>query len=86
MGGVGAPGYVSQSVACPASESVGEASGSRFRQRRRKLRARVDSELAVDAREVDLDCPLSDEERLRDLAIRRPLGSDLGDAPLARRE
>src|SRR6266542_5975471 len=55
----------------------------RFGEGGRKLRARADRELAVDAREVDFDRPLGDEERLRDLAVGGPFGRHLGDAPLA---
>src|SRR6266540_3178513 len=57
---------------------------SRFVERGRKLGARANSELAVDARQVDFDRSLGDEERLRDLAVRRPFGRHLGHAPLAR--
>src|SRR5262245_35218935 len=49
----------------------------------RKLPARVDRELPVDAREVDLHRPRSDEERLRDLAVRAFCGCHLCDAALA---
>src|SRR5262249_12899193 len=48
-----------------------------------KLRARVDRELPVDARKVDLHRPRSDEERLRDLSVRVLCGCHLGDAALA---
>src|SRR5215218_8150591 len=59
---------------------------SRCGERGRELRARVDRELAVDARQVDFDRPLGDEERLRDLAVRGPFGCHLGHTPLARRQ
>jgi hypothetical protein len=42
------------------------------RQRPRELHARADVELAVDAREVDLDRLGRDEQRLRDLAVLAP--------------
>src|SRR5918999_283752 len=48
--------------------------------------ARADPELAVDAREVDLDRLRCDEQRLGDLAVRVSLGRHLGDAALAGRE
>src|SRR2546426_219058 len=57
-----------------------------IRERRSELRARTDRELAVDAREVDLDCSLSDEERLGDLAVGGAFGSHLGDTSFAGRE
>jgi Alcohol dehydrogenase GroES-like domain len=56
---------------------------SRWGERGRELGARVDRELAVDARQVDFDRPLGDEERLSDLAVRGSFGCHLGDAPLA---
>src|SRR5512132_3583618 len=59
---------------------------SRFGERARELRARADRELAVDAREMDLDRPLSDEERLRDLAVGGAFGRQLGDAALTGRQ
>ena len=59
---------------------------SRRGERGSQLRARVDRELAVDAREVDLDGPLSDEEGLCDLAVGGAFSCHLGDAALAGRE
>src|SRR6266545_7727993 len=59
---------------------------SRFGERARELRARADRELAVDAREVDLDRPLGNEERLRDLAVGGAFGRQLGDAALTGRQ
>ena len=49
-----------------------------------QLRPRGDLELAVDAREVDLDRLRRDEERLGDVLVRHVLGGHLGDAALAR--
>src|SRR6266536_160651 len=59
---------------------------SRCGERGRELRAGADRELAVDAREVDFNRPLGDEERLRDLPVRRPFRGHLGHATLARGE
>ncbi len=47
---------------------------------------RLNLELTVDVREVRLDGLRGDEERLRDLAVRLPVGRHLGDPPLARGE
>src|SRR5207248_2898064 len=60
--------------------------GRRLSERRRELRARVDPELAVDARQVHLDRSLGDEEGLRDLSVGRPRRRQLGDASLAGRQ
>src|SRR6266498_3357920 len=65
---------------------AGELGAGRFGERGRELRARTDRELAVDARQVNLDRPLGDEERLGDLSVGEPFCRQLGDAPLARRE
>src|SRR6266511_2134696 len=59
---------------------------SRVAERGRKLPARADCELAVDAREVDFNRPLRDKKRLRDLAVRGAFGGHLGNAPFAGRE
>src|SRR6266540_1914548 len=67
----------------PREERLG---AGRFGERGRELRAGADRELAVDAREVNFDRSLSDEKRLRDLAVGGAFGRHLGDAPLARRE
>src|SRR5947207_3811224 len=75
----------SLSAALPLDE-CGGLRARRFGERGRELRARADPELAVDAGQVHLDRPLRDEERLRDLPVRRPLGCHLRDAPLARGE
>src|ERR687888_1759471 len=56
--------------------------GLRVGERSRELRARVDRELAIDARQVYFDCSLGDEERLRDFAVRRPFGRHFRHAPL----
>src|SRR3712207_4147235 len=48
--------------------------------------ARGHVELAEDLGEVALDRARGDEERLRDLAVREPLGGQLRDAQLAGRE
>jgi hypothetical protein len=61
-------------------------SATRFGECCRKLRTRADPELAVDAREVDLDRLRSDEERLRDLAVGWAFSRHPGNAKLARRQ
>ena len=71
---VGAPRFDPQCFGRPTARGGGRRReegliASRFGERARELRARADRELAVDAREVDLDRPLGNEERLRDLAV-----------------
>src|SRR4051794_25739519 len=51
-----------------------------------QLRARGDLELAVDAREVDLDRLRRHEERLGDVLVRHVVGGHLCAPPFARRE
>src|SRR3712207_9283960 len=48
------------------------------------FRSSGDPELAVGVAEVRLDGLRGDEERLRDLGVRQPLGRHLRDPPLAR--
>src|SRR5579884_2532808 len=67
----------------PAPESF---SGLPLIERGGELPPRADPQLAVDAREVDLDRLHGDEERLGDLLVALVLRSELGDAPLARRQ
>ena len=55
-------------------------------ERARELAARADPELAVRVREVHLDRLRRDVERLGDVAVGLPLGREVGDAALARRE
>src|SRR5438105_11353739 len=56
------------------------------RERGGELPPGVDRELAVDARQVDLDGLHRHEERLRDLLVALVLGGKLGHAALARRQ
>src|SRR4029453_18130373 len=51
-----------------------------------ELRARANTELAVDLRQRGLDRALRNDEGGRDLPVRFPFGDELGDASLARRE
>src|SRR5947209_14424552 len=48
--------------------------------------ARVDAQLAGDARDVRLDRARRDDEPLRDLAVRQPRGEQFQDLALARRQ
>src|SRR5512146_455389 len=48
-----------------------------------KLAARIELQLAEDARQVTLDRPCGDEERLCDLAVCLTVAGELGDPPLA---
>src|SRR5262249_22567459 len=57
--------------------------GARPSERGSELAARGDLELAVDAREVDLDRLHRDEERLGDLLVAVLLRGQLGDTALA---
>src|SRR3954453_6076138 len=51
-----------------------------------ELTARIQLELAEDARKVTLDCPSRDEERLCDLAVLPALARQFGNSELARRQ
>src|SRR3954470_520267 len=81
-------------VTAPSTTTRGPSTKARLRggadcvgaERVGKLRARGDLELAVDAREVDLDRLRRDEERLCDVLVRHVLGRHLRDTALARRE
>ena len=56
------------------------------REQRRELSSRADPELAVGVAEVHLDGLDGHEERLRDLRVARPVGREIDDPPLARRQ
>ena len=59
---------------------------SASRKRSGKLISRLNPQLAEDAREVTLDCPCGNEERLGDLAVGEALAGELDNAALAGRQ